>query len=306
MPAHANGSGISGQSALTENAAMVEPTIIRTWLVYKITCLVTSKLYVGLTGTPLTERWAAHVRNANRKTTGMLIGAAIRKYGAEAFRVECLETCTSKPDACSAERRWISTLRTQAPHGYNITAGGNAGNGGAPWSEERKAAWRERMKNWRQPPHVIAKVAAKLRGRKLAAYHAAIIRIAGRANKGMKHTAATVRAVLLTKLRGRIQTPSDVSPQWGCALSRNRFRATITRNQKRLEIGSYATLVEASIAYQAALRRRIEEVESGIDDPFFETIRRPRGQAMKEAWQRPGMRERTGAAISRAKKRKHD
>jgi len=83
------------------------------------------KGYVGQTVDTVDGRWKEHVSAAMRHTGCPLLGAAIRKYGANAFKHEVLDVVTTQPGADIAEKVWIKARDTRAPHGYNLAAGGN-------------------------------------------------------------------------------------------------------------------------------------------------------------------------------------
>ena len=126
-------------------------------VIYKITCKLDGKPYVGKTKQGLKRRITEHKRDSNRDRPG--IDAAIKKYGWENFTAEVIEEC---PIELLNEREifWIATLGSKAPNGYNLTDGGDGGRGLSPSPETR------------------AKISAKLKGKPAH-------------NKGKKHTAET-------------------------------------------------------------------------------------------------------------------
>ncbi len=85
------------------------------------------KRYVGQTSQGMARRWRSHVSLAMRDDGPMCCAfyAAIRKHGAPGFRHEVLETVDTRDAANEAEARWIATLDSLAPHGYNMLAGGD-------------------------------------------------------------------------------------------------------------------------------------------------------------------------------------
>ena len=90
----------------------------KTGVVYKITCLLNGKPYVGQTRRKLSERIKGH-RNSKIKSG---VDGAIKKYGWENFSVE---VC---PVEMLNEREifWIAKLNSKAPNGYNLTDGGES------------------------------------------------------------------------------------------------------------------------------------------------------------------------------------
>ena len=95
---------------------MTHPTPI----IYKLTCKVNGKSYIGQTRMTLKER----LRHHQRILTG--IGGALRKYGIKSFEIEILHECH---DSCLNAWEQIEILRYQtlAPNGYNLKTGGDGG-----------------------------------------------------------------------------------------------------------------------------------------------------------------------------------
>lgn len=91
-------------------------------VIYKITCLVNDKIYVGQTRQSLNRRINGH-RNSKVKRG---IDAAIAKYGwsDETFNVEVLEMCPVKM-LNEREIFFIALFDCKAPNGYNLTDGGD-------------------------------------------------------------------------------------------------------------------------------------------------------------------------------------
>lgn len=117
--------------------------------VYLITNRVNGRRYVGKTNATALVRWQQHVKNARSELRGgcRFLNRAIRKYGAESFSIETIETCATEGDAFAAERFWIAWYETKSPRGYNLTDGGEGRSG------------------YVMPAEIVARVAAQNRGR---------------------------------------------------------------------------------------------------------------------------------------------
>jgi hypothetical protein len=81
--------------------------------IYKITCKINSKSYVGQARN-IKARIKQHLRSSispAAKDYGVPFHAAIRKYGIENFDITVLEICEAD-ELNAKERFWIKTLRT--------------------------------------------------------------------------------------------------------------------------------------------------------------------------------------------------
>lgn len=91
-------------------------------IIYKITNLINGKCYVGQTKGSLDYRWYHHCHKSS-KCLG--IHNAIIKYGKENFRIEEIDSATTKDELNFKEAYWINKLNTISPCGYNLKTGGN-------------------------------------------------------------------------------------------------------------------------------------------------------------------------------------
>jgi hypothetical protein len=88
---------------------------------------LTSKQYVGQTTRSLARRWRGHVHAMGDQRRTQPVTAALRKYGPENFTMTELETCGTQEELNARELAWAIRLRTFAPDGYNLRAGGGVG-----------------------------------------------------------------------------------------------------------------------------------------------------------------------------------
>ena len=162
---------------------------------YIISCRVSTRCYVGITGRSLARRWSEHVYDAKRGRT--VLARAIAKYGPENFSIEPICGFRSWADAQAVEDALIRQHGTMAPTGYNSMPGGRGRSVGfkpSPEAIERSAAAHRGLpchpntiaaaharKGTRKPAGHGARVAASRRGKrrsaetkaKIAAYWAA-------------------------------------------------------------------------------------------------------------------------------------
>lgn len=117
---------------------MPERTTSPSFCVYLVTNTSTGKQYVGVTQRGVQSRWREHLYGAKHHST-LPLHSVIRKYGAQAFQVECIEQCADHAALMRREQHWVATYGTVAPHGYNVTIGGD-GHAGVPLTPEHRAA----------------------------------------------------------------------------------------------------------------------------------------------------------------------
>jgi len=97
-------------------------------IVYKITNLITGKLYIGQTTRTLEQRWKQHLVFVNRNKNTKLSNA-IRKYGTQSFLMELIEEALNQQILNDREQYWIEFYNTLDPKiGYNMTKGGTGGD----------------------------------------------------------------------------------------------------------------------------------------------------------------------------------
>jgi len=120
-------------------------------IIYKITNLLSGKIYIGQTIQKMTTRWSRHCSN-NRGTSA--ISNAINKYGRDNFTIEEIDGANSQSELNYLEKHYICNLNSKFPNGYNIKdGGGQVGRpkqvprpAKGPMSEEQKEKIRQTMK----------------------------------------------------------------------------------------------------------------------------------------------------------------
>lgn len=106
------------------------------YTIYTISNDVNDKLYVGLTQYPH-RRWLAHLAESRRGVHKYPIYNAMRKYGADKFHMDIIETGLSRIEANHLEVRLIALFNARDPKfGYNLAIGGSRIY--REWSEEMK------------------------------------------------------------------------------------------------------------------------------------------------------------------------
>lgn len=139
--------------------------------IYKITCLVNGKVYIGQTVRPLESRLYYHFRDATKRNLNTALCQAIRKYGKENFKIDLVEEVQGinkkllKHKLDELERKYIKEFDSYL-NGYNCTLGGD-GTLGFKLSEEHKKKI-YRGKGWHHSEETKNKISKKRLGRKLS------------------------------------------------------------------------------------------------------------------------------------------
>lgn len=116
------------------------------YLIYIVTNTVNGKRYVGLTTLTVQTRWKQHCAAARRKRPLAPFGAAIRKYGPDAFDVAEFACAFDRPGLSDLEQIVIAQEGTKnRTSGYNATLGGDGGIGA-----ERSDEFKKRLSILRQ------------------------------------------------------------------------------------------------------------------------------------------------------------
>lgn len=95
----------------------------REYAIYKLTS-PSGRFYIGLTKTTVKERWRQHVSKALKTDYNHPLYNAIRKYGAESFTVEQIDSANGKVSAAELEKHHISNSPKKLL--YNISPGGES------------------------------------------------------------------------------------------------------------------------------------------------------------------------------------
>lgn len=97
------------------------------YTVYKITCLLNNKVYIGYTKNDLNTRLKGHFKKAfNGKFNHIKFFKAIQKYGKINFTIEPIKTFLLKEEATDYEKLMIKEFDSYNK-GYNSTLGGDGG-----------------------------------------------------------------------------------------------------------------------------------------------------------------------------------
>jgi len=97
--------------------------------VYKITNIITEKVYIGSTTNSFYKRWQAY-KNCYKNSINRKFLTAINKYGIENFKFSVIELVGDNSITRAREEHYIH-MYNAVNNGYNIKYTGCGGNGGA-------------------------------------------------------------------------------------------------------------------------------------------------------------------------------
>jgi group I intron endonuclease len=188
------------------------------YAIYIITNSLNGMQYVGITN-DLERRWRRH-KGANE---GQFLHRAIKKHGVEAFVFTHFADAFDVDSAKAIERMLIAEHNTMAPHGYNLTEGGDGTFGRKHTQESKEKSRASNKKTWANSElrsanalKISKAVKGKPNGRKG--------KPSGR--KGIPHSAehaANIKAALNTpeskEKRSKVAKISLNDPAWKAAQS---------------------------------------------------------------------------------------
>ena len=111
-------------------------------------CIPTNRVYIGITTQPLRVRFSGHVSSA--KGSRAKLGNAIRKYGADKFRIEWIASSWNFENLLELECILIAQYDSHK-HGLNSTSGGEGVLGFHHTKESRARMSASRVKVWQDP-----------------------------------------------------------------------------------------------------------------------------------------------------------
>jgi group I intron endonuclease len=131
---------------------MASQTIPNASGVYRITCIITGKFYIG-SSVNLRDRWYEHSSQLRRNTHhSITLQRAFNKHGKDAFVFEVLELVLF-PFLLEREQHWIDKLKPFDPgKGYNIALDAQASFTGRKHSPESLAKMRVASIGQYHPP----------------------------------------------------------------------------------------------------------------------------------------------------------
>ena len=160
-------------------------------VIYKITCIINDKSYIGKTTKGMSKRYTTHINNANRGVKGALYNA-IRKYGTESFIIECVEICNC-PSLLNSREIELIKIHDTYNNGYNMTLGGDGGV--YKHDEETIELIREKSIGRKHSEESKQKMSDKKKGVKFTDNHKKKLSENHRGMSGKSHSSATKKKI---------------------------------------------------------------------------------------------------------------
>lgn len=111
----------------------------KTYSLYKVTNLISGKIYIGATNQTLADRMCGHRYDAKRRVQEHnSFYYDLRTLDRSNFSIFLVSSHETRDELFSAEVDLIAKLRKEGIDLYNVAAGGLNGNGGNKRSEEYK------------------------------------------------------------------------------------------------------------------------------------------------------------------------
>lgn len=95
--------------------------------IYKYQNLINNKIYIGK-AIDIAQRRRDHRSSSSNRKDNCIFHKALRKYGEDNFSFEVIEEC-KKEELNEREKYWIKYYNSIIPNGYNMTTGGDSGQG---------------------------------------------------------------------------------------------------------------------------------------------------------------------------------
>lgn len=226
------------------------------WIIYLITCLPTSKRYVGLTRKGLHHRWRKHKGQAFNKNSSTPLARAMRRYGVDAFSMETLSLTDTYKEACEAEIAAIRHYDTRIPNGLNLAKGGG---GGFPTSEATKRKISLKLTGKKRTPEQCKQMSEARR--RYPSCRPSAQTIAKRVAKtaGLKRTPEQrARMSLADRLRSARRRLSDPAIKGFRLYGKRRWQTRLGGKH----LGYFATAEEARAAFLVAARDDLMRLEA--------------------------------------------
>lgn len=143
-----------------EQISKTAENICKLYSVYKLTCIPTSEIYVGITCQKVEKRWRKGKAYKNNKK----LYSAIQKYGWDNFSKEIIETGLKENEAPARERFYIEKYNSFYK-GFNNSVGGEIS------TEEKIAHIAKSLRGRKIPKYVRTKMSNTTKGRVFSDEH---------------------------------------------------------------------------------------------------------------------------------------
>ena len=260
-------------------------------VVYRITCRGNGKRYHGQTINPHT-RWAKHFSASSQCHA---LKNAIRKYGRENFVFEIVAEASSQEELNVFEIAFVAT--SMSPQGYNLKEGGANG----PPSEETRRKISASGKIAQNRPEVRARTSAGVRAAmarpEVKRKHKAALKRYANSSEG-RAARRTQMLEVHSRPEERKKRSKSLKTSWAALTEKERKERVVAQK------AGYTQEVRDHISRTSKDRMGRPETKKkhrkAISESCTPERRAEMSLQMKMVHERPGERERRGAAISKA------
>jgi group I intron endonuclease len=217
-------------------------------VVYKITCAVNGKVYIGLTKGAVYDRWHQH-RKAAKTGCSSALYQAMRKHGESQFSIEVIASALNGQTLADLERLLIKQYDSYGRGGYNMSFGGER-----DMCRTMTQEGRERLKMARNRPDDLAANKARNKVRMESAE--------GKMHQSMMVEAARRSSFKLSNSRKvYAATPEGAFQIKAAAKKGAAQKALISSKAVTVNGAKFSSVQDAAIAFgieRAAVRYRIK------------------------------------------------
>ena len=262
---------------------MADEDVAERVFVYKITCAVNGKSYIGITSKTVKKRFSEHcAASASKKGSKTNLQHAIAAHGACNFSTYTLYEAVNILEARKVERALISDHNTLRPNGYNLTNGGDGSTKGFKVAPEVVALNRQRNTGKIMPEETKRKISAALKGRPKTPEHIENARLA----RGNITPSIETRAKISATLKQKYETDEN----YRTAMKKTSDKTSELRSRLKKELWATPEFRNKMEKYRAAPWLRTPEVVNKM------------GEAKRKQWADPIYRARFIAARNASSK----
>lgn len=167
---------------------------MKKFIIYKITCKINNKIYIGQTTETLKQRFSKHI-GYQKENSDTKFYRAIRKYGANNFYIEELDSAKNQEELDEKELYWINKLEA-VNKGYNSKAVKGKCGGDTLSNHPNKTTISEKIRQSKLGDKNPMRIYGGLKGERNGMYG--------------KQMSDEAKLAISSKLKGRVRSEEEV------------------------------------------------------------------------------------------------